>query len=286
MASAPASVATAIARSKPEPGLGQRGRREVHGDPPVAATRARTTSRRPAPGHATRPARRPGSPTSVNAGSEGARCASTSTTCPVRPDERDPQRPAEDHLDHPHEVVDLRGAPRGQQHRDHVDAHRPRRARRARRATAPRAGARRASLRAVTASAGMPERDRPARLDLDDDQLVAVERHDVELTVPAPPVPRRARPTAVPDVRLPPRPPRTAPLRPSRAPDHLRARTLPARTVRRARGVTRGDRHVLWTVGGSNQPRWPSRGRRQRAKPALPPAGRARPSPAPRRSRP
>ena len=89
MASAPASVATAIARSKPEPGLGQRGRREVHGDLPVAATRGPTRSRRPAPGRATRASEASGSPTRVNAGSDGARCASTSTDVPGQPDERD-----------------------------------------------------------------------------------------------------------------------------------------------------------------------------------------------------
>ena len=84
MASAPASVATAIARSKPEPDFGSVAgerftvmRRLGHASPDDV-TAARTRSRDSANEAS-------GSPTSVNAGSEGARCASTSTTCPVSP---------------------------------------------------------------------------------------------------------------------------------------------------------------------------------------------------------
>ena len=60
MTSAPASVATAIARSKPEPGLGQRRRREVHRDAAVGPRHARRGHGRPDPVPATRPARRRG----------------------------------------------------------------------------------------------------------------------------------------------------------------------------------------------------------------------------------
>ena len=112
---------------------------------------------------------------------------------------------------------------------------------------------------------GMPERHRPPRLDLDDDELVPVERDEVELTVAGPPVAVQHVPSAVPDVRV---------RHVLAVPPHcvLRAhRTTSAHddaSARHGAGHARTepvDTHHPRAVGG----RAASAG--QRAKPALPP---------------